>query len=72
MSNAPAKKYLLDTNVLIEAYNKCYNPNFITTFWDRLVQLSKSGTVGSIDKVKDEINKKNTFLTNWSQKEFVR
>ena len=72
MDDMHAKIYLLDTSVLIEASDKCYNPDFATVFWKRLAEQSKKGTVRSIDKVKNEIGAWNKFLTDWTKNEFVR
>lgn len=72
MSSASTKKYLLDTNVLIEAHKKCYSPDLTMTFWKRLARQSQIGTVRSIDKVRNEIDTKNKFLTTWAANNFAQ
>ena len=64
--------YLLDTNVFIESYKKYYAPDLVSTFWQHLDEKSREGTVRSIDKVKDEIRPHNQFLTDWTNKNFVK
>jgi len=35
----PGKVYCLDANVLIQAWQKYYNPTFCPDYWDKLIQL---------------------------------
>jgi hypothetical protein len=46
-------EYVIDSNCLIDPYNKFYNPDFAlsATFWDHLAQLVEFGRVGVLDKV---------------------
>ena len=71
MTSGNESKYLPDTNVIIQAFEKCYNPDFTITFWKHLAQQSKSGTIRSIDRVRNEIDENNTFLANWAKNDFV-
>ena len=49
-------KYLLDTNVFIQAKNLHYGLDFCPAFWDWLVLMNARGLVFSIDKVAAEID----------------
>lgn len=46
-------EYVIDSNCLIDPYNRFYNPDFAlsATFWDHLAQLVEFGRVGVLDKV---------------------
>lgn len=49
------KKYLLDTNVFIQAHRMHYPFDVVPGFWSKLVDLSNRDIIRSIDKVKKEI-----------------
>lgn len=48
-------KYLLDANVLIEAYRTYYAFEFVPAFWDWLSSMNRAGDVYSVPAVKREI-----------------
>lgn len=48
-------KYLLDTNIFIQAKNLHYGLDFCPAFWEWLILKNKEGIIYSIDKVYDEI-----------------
>ena len=58
--------------MLVEASKRYYEPRLVSTFWERLTDQSRTGVVSSIDKVKNEIHIKNTFLTNWANNSFAQ
>jgi hypothetical protein len=60
-------KYLLDTNVFIQAKNLHYGLDFCPAFWDWLVLMNDRGLVFSIDKVAAEIDAGNDALTQWAR-----
>jgi len=60
-------KYLLDTNVFIQAKNLHYGLDFCPAFWDWLVLMNARGLVFSIDKVAAEIDAGNDELTQWAR-----
>ncbi|KKZ12858.1 MAG: hypothetical protein TH68_07305 [Candidatus Synechococcus spongiarum 142] len=60
-------KYLLDTNVFIQASNREYGFDICPGFWDWLVEKNRSGLVASIRKVAEEI-KKDKRLVEWVNK----
>jgi len=49
------KKYLLDSNVLIQAHRMYYPFDVVPGFWNKLIDLSDRELICSIDKVKKEI-----------------
>jgi predicted nucleic acid-binding protein len=60
-------KYLLDTNIFIQAKNLHYGLDFCPAFWDWLVLMNARGLVFSIDKVAAEIDARNDELTQWAR-----
>lgn len=56
-------KYVLDTNIFIEANNRYYGIDFCPAFWD---WISNNDEVCSIDKVRDELVKGwQDAISNW-------
>lgn len=49
--------YLIDSNCLIDPYNKYYNPKFVFTlpFWNFIDKAIKNGTIVLLDKVYAEV-----------------
>ena len=64
-------KYLLDTNVFIEASKRCYAFDLVSTFWKQLTYKSQEGIISSIDKVRAEISHKNKQLTDWADEQLA-
>ena len=59
--------YLLDANVFIEAKNRHYGFEFCPAFWDWLVRENISGRVASVQKIAEELQRKNDRLTDWAK-----
>lgn len=59
------KKYCLDTNCFIEAWNKYYSPQFCSSYWDVLGELADKDIIFITEKVKEEIEKKDDKLSEW-------
>ncbi|MFA8342598.1 MAG: DUF4411 family protein [Rhodothermaceae bacterium] len=59
------KKYCLDTNCFIEAWNKYYSPDFCGNYWDVLEKLGREGVLFIPAMVKKEIDKKDDELSQW-------
>lgn len=57
-------EYLFDTNIFVES-KKNLPMDVWPTFWTKMVELINSGSIHSIDKVKDEIDKGGDELTDW-------
>ncbi len=60
-------RYLLDTNIFIQARNLHYGFDFCPAFWEWLVAQNAAGIVGSIDKVSDELVAGGDDLSDWAK-----
>ncbi len=58
-------KYLIDTNVFIEAQRLHYGLDFCPAFWIWLEQKYRAGIVASIAAVRDELLAKDDKLAAW-------
>ncbi|MCK4664447.1 MAG: DUF4411 family protein [Bacteroidales bacterium] len=73
------KKYILDTNVYIEASKGYYHPDIVPVYWDILKDLGQKELINSPKQVRDEIKIRNRpsqtentteqerFLYDWSR-----
>lgn len=48
-------KYVLDSNIFIQAHRMYYPFDVVPSFWNKIVELSNKGIIFSIDKVKKEL-----------------
>lgn len=65
-------RFLIDTNCVVTPYNDYYRPRYVLSnpFWERMRQLVKSGEVGILTLVRDEIVKgaqEGDWLAEWVQ-----
>ncbi len=60
-----ASKYCLDANVLIQAWQKYYNPKFCPDYWKILVELGKNGKIFIPELVYEEIVRTEDDLSKW-------
>jgi predicted nucleic acid-binding protein len=60
-----ASKYCLDANVLIQAWQKYYNPKFCPDYWEILTELGKKGVIFIPESVYEEINRTQDDLSRW-------
>lgn len=60
-------RYLLDTNIFIQARNLHYGFDFCPAFWEWLIARNAAGIVGSIDKVSDELVAGGDDLSDWAK-----
>ncbi len=60
-----SKKYCLDTNVLIQAWQKYYSPKICPDYWDVLSDLGVQGRIFLPQAVFEEITGTDDDLTNW-------
>lgn len=58
-------RYLLDSNIFIEAKNAYYPFDVFPAFWDRLHKLEEQNHLLSIDKVKEELCHHDDKLADW-------
>jgi len=57
--------YCLDTNVLIEPWNKYYSPDLCPDYWNILCDLVRQKRVFCTDEVKREVEKVDDGLCGW-------
>jgi len=60
--------YCLDSNCLVEAWNKYYSPDFCEGYWEVLAELGRRKVIFLPEKVQEEIFKKDDTLKKWLQK----
>ena len=58
-------KYCLDTNVLIQAWQKYYNPKFCPDYWEILIELGKKERIFIPEEVYEEIVRTEDDLSKW-------
>jgi len=63
-------RYVLDSNVFIEAAKQYYAFDLAPGFWKSLVAYAKSGEVISIDRVKQELDRVKDGVTTWADSDF--
>jgi predicted nucleic acid-binding protein len=57
--------YCLDANVLIQAWQKYYNPKFCPGYWDVLIELGKQDKIFIPELVYEEITRTEDELSKW-------
>jgi hypothetical protein len=62
---AQSKKYCLDANVLIQAWQKYYSPKICPDYWDVLSGLGVQGRIFLPQEVFEEITGTDDDLANW-------
>jgi predicted nucleic acid-binding protein len=60
-----ANKYCLDANVLIQAWQKYYNPKFCPDYWKILTELGKQDKIFVSELVYEEITRTEDDLSKW-------
>lgn len=60
-----ANKYCLDANVLIQAWQKYYNPKFCPDYWEILIELGKQDKIFIPEYVSEEIVRTEDDLAMW-------
>jgi hypothetical protein len=59
------KKYCLDANVLIQAWQKYYSPKICYSYWDLLDSLGNQNIIFMPEMVYDEIIRTDDVLSRW-------
>lgn len=59
------KRYCLDTNVLIQAWQKYYSPKFCPDYWTLLSELGGQGIIFIPQMVNEEIIRTDDDLSHW-------
>jgi len=63
------EKFLIDSNVFINAKYFHYNFNYCKIFWDYLLNLHNNGVVYTVNTVKRELLAKPDDIASWIEKE---
>ena len=58
-------KYCLDANVLIQAWQKYYNPKFCPDYWSVLIELGRQNRIFIPELVYEEIVRTEDDLSRW-------
>ncbi len=64
------ERFVLDSNVFIEAKNRYYAFDVAPAFWEALLDHAKGGRVVSIDRVRAELDRGKDALTDWAAGKF--
>ncbi|MGA2062698.1 MAG: DUF4411 family protein [Thermoguttaceae bacterium] len=64
---AEQRKFLLDSNILIEAHKRYYGFDLCPGFWTAIILQHQANRVFSIDRVKQEIAKIKDKLDKWTR-----
>ena len=59
------EKFLIDANVFVTPYRQYYPFDLAPSFWERLEELIKDGTIVVMDMVKAEILQGTDDLSTW-------
>lgn len=59
------KKFCLDANVLIQAWQKYYSPKICPSYWDTLNELGTNNIIFMPEMVYDEIVRTDDDLSKW-------
>ncbi|KIQ93679.1 hypothetical protein LH47_02227 [Anoxybacillus thermarum] len=65
------RKFVIDTNVFIEAYKRYYSFDIALFFWKALVQHAENGHIISIDRGKLNSFHKEDELSKWVNEHFA-
>ncbi|MEL6484423.1 MAG: DUF4411 family protein, partial [Bacteroidota bacterium] len=63
--------YCIDTNILIQAWQKYYSPSFCPSYWEVLNELGKKGSIFIPELVYEEIEKGEDELYNWLKRSAI-
>lgn len=64
-------KYCLDSNVLIQAWQKYYSPNYCQSYWDVLNDLGNQGIIFIPEMVYEEITRTDDDLSEWLKSSMI-
>lgn len=63
-------RYLLDASVFVEAARRYYAFDIAPRFWERLIEHASSGAVGSIERVREELDRGKDAVAAWAKDKF--
>ena len=62
------RKYLLDSNFFLDSSLRYYQNDFFEDFWTWIGHIAKGQSVKSVEKVKQELSKKDDFISDFIKK----
>ncbi|NHZ84750.1 MAG: DUF4411 family protein [Planctomycetia bacterium] len=65
------KKYCLDSNVLIQAWQKYYSPKYCQSYWDVLNDLGNQRIIFIPEMVYEEITRTDDDLSEWLKSSMI-
>lgn len=72
MTTISTKKYCLDANVLIQAWQKYYSPKYCPDYWEVLSHLGKQDKIFLPQLVHEEITRTDDELAKWLKKSGIQ
>ena len=63
-------KFILDTNIILTAYQRYYAFDIAPTFWLRLNERAETGEWAIIDMVKDELSRQQDSISEWIKEQY--
>lgn len=66
------RNYILDANIFIDAHRRYYSFDICPGYWNWLERKHKEGSVFSIEKVYDELIRKEDKVSEWAKKMYMR
>jgi hypothetical protein len=69
---AKSRKFLLDTNILVEAHKRYYGFDLCPGFWKAVIRQHQDKRIFSIDRVKREIAVGKDKLTRWTRRSVLK
>ena len=70
--NQTEPTYCLDSNVLIQAWQKYYSPKYCPSYWDVLNELGSEDVIFIPSMVYDEIVKTDDDLSEWLKASYIK
>jgi len=64
-------RYILDANVFIRAHREYYSFDFAPMFWETLAEYAARRLIGTIDKVRAELEPEGDRLWTWFKTDFA-
>ena len=66
MTQIDTMKFVLDANVYLEAYHRYYGMDLVPGFWKFIEEKTEEGLILSIDRVYEELKRKEDSLSVWA------
>jgi len=60
------RRFILDADVFIQAHRQYYPFDICPGYWDAILHYRRKGRVGSIDRIKADLDKGKDDLARWA------